>query len=64
MGIVYSNKYKFTFNETENEDFINENNYNYYTGVFIGGYLSRLIYNKTFLTCFIEIGRASCRERV
>ena len=53
MNIVYSNKYKFTFNETENEDFINENNYNYYTGVFIGGYLSRLIYNKTFLTCFI-----------
>lgn len=52
MDIVYSNKYKLKFDETENENIINENNYNYYKGVFLGGYLSRIIYNKTFLTCF------------
>lgn len=52
MNVIYQNKYKIFFNEKDNESAINEENYLNLKSVFIGGFLSRIIYNKTFLTCF------------
>ena len=52
MNVIYQNKYKIFFNDKDNESAINEENYMNLKSVFVGGFLSRIIYNKTFLTCF------------
>ena len=37
-------------NKKQNKEIINEN-YNFYSNIFIGAFLSRFLHNKTFLTC-------------
>ena len=49
-------------NKKQNKEIINEN-YNFYSNIFIGAFLSRFLHNKTFLTC-INAGCLSVKNMI
>lgn len=50
--ILYQIKHNNRDDDNEKEDNIITNNYNYLKSVYIGAFLSRLLYKKSFNTCF------------